>query len=164
MRAITIFVLSLAAAVIGAAARADSGSVSGKVEYKGASVMFKYVYLVTSPGTFDPKATDRTLIFTDSDIGERIKGCDSVFCATGVVLNGMTVQFGSTSRITYWVVLRNQLTQISGTVVPEEVFKPRIDKTDHIAGILMIDNSAIGGPKANANFDVTLTKAFGAHP
>ena len=102
-------------------------------------------------------------MFTDADIGDKVKACESVFCATGLVLNGMTVDFGSGPRLNYWVGVNNQLKQISGTAVPDEAFKATADTADRLAGTLMIDDSDVQGPKAEATFDVTLTKAFKSH-
>ncbi|MFI5324078.1 MAG: hypothetical protein ACHQ6U_11265 [Thermodesulfobacteriota bacterium] len=160
MRTISIVVLALAAAVVfGIAARA-AGTVPGSVEYQGNSVKFTHVYLISSPDMFDPKATVRTLILTDADIGDKITACYSVFCATGLVLNGMTVEFSHNPRLTYWVGVKNQLKQVTGSAIPVEVFKPKADTPDHLAGLLMIDDSGIKGPKGTAEFDVTLTKSF----
>ena len=50
--------------------------------------------------------------------------------------------------------------QISGTSVMAEVFKAKADMPDHLAGLLLIDDSGVQGPRATAEFDVTLTKAF----
>ncbi len=164
MRTITIFVFAFAA-LAAAVVRADAGdgTVTGGVAYEGKTVEFKHVYMITGPDVFDPNVTVRTLLFTDADIGGKVKACDSVFCAAGLVLNGMTVDFGSRPRLNYWVGVNNQLLQIGGTAITADAFKSTADTADHMAGTLMIDDSEVKGPKAEATFDVTLTKAFKAH-
>jgi hypothetical protein len=164
MRTVSIFVLAFAAAAFGLAVHAAAeGTVTGNVEFDGFTVNFKHVYLLTAPDVFDPKAVVRTLIFTDADISNRIKLCDSVFCATELVLNGMTVEFSSNPRLTYWVGVKNQIKQISGSAIPAEVFRAKVNTPNHLAGVLMIDDYGIKGPKATAEFNVTLTKAFKTH-
>jgi hypothetical protein len=164
MRKIATFIFTVAAlAAAGVWANAADGTVKGSVAYEGMTVEFKHVYMITGPDVFDPKATVRTLLFTDADIGDKVKACDSVFCATGLVLNGMTVDFGSRPRLNYWVSANNQLLQISGTAIIADAFKSTADTADHLAGTLIIDDSEVKGPKAEATFDVTLTKAFKAH-
>ena len=164
MRNIAIFVFAVAAsAAAGMLAHAAEGTVKGSVAYEGMTVDFKHVYMITGPDVFDPKATVRTLLFTDADIGDKVKACESVFCATGLVLNGMTVDFGSRPRFNYWVGVNNQLLQIGGTAITADAFKSTADTADHLAGTLIVDDSEVKGPKAEATFDVTLTKAFTAH-
>ncbi|MGH7851270.1 MAG: hypothetical protein ACREOP_13315 [Thermodesulfobacteriota bacterium] len=164
MRNIAIFVFAVAAfAAAGMLAHAAEGTVKGSVAYEGMTVEFKHVYMITGPDVFDPKVTVRTLLFTDADIGDKVKACDSVFCATGLVLNGMTVDFGSRPRFNYWVGVNNQLLQIGGTAITADAFKSTADTADHLAGTLIIDDSEVKGPKAEATFGVTLTKAFTAH-
>lgn len=158
-----LITLILLVTVFAVNAGAGEGTVKGNVVYEGMTVDFKHVYLITGPNVFKPEETVRTLIFTDADLGDKIKACDSVFCATGLVLNGMTVEFTSSPRLNYWVTANNQLMQISGTALPDESFKPKANTADHIAGVLMIDDSDVNGPKAQAEFDVTLTKSFTTH-
>ena len=164
MRRFSIFVLALAAvAALGVSAGAAEGTVKGSVMYEGKTATFKHVYLITGPDVFDPKFTDRTLLFTTDDIGDKLMACDSVFCATGLVMNGMTVEWGPNPRLNYWVGINNQLIQIGGTAIPGEAFKAKADTPDHLAGVLLIDDSEVQGPAATAEFDVTLTKAFKTH-
>ena len=164
MRTISIFVLALiAVAALGVAAGAAEGTVTGSVMYEGKTVTFKHVYMITGPDAFDPKFTDRTLLFTADDIGAKLMACESVFCAEGLVINGMTLEWGPNPRLNYWVGVNNQLIQIGGTAIPGEVFKAKADTPDHLAGLLLIDDTKVQGPAATAEFDVTLTKAFKTH-
>ncbi|HSV52055.1 MAG TPA: hypothetical protein VLJ57_08060 [Burkholderiaceae bacterium] len=134
---------------------------SGTVTYKARSATFKYAYLIKGPDAVDPKVTIRELILTANDIGAKLNACKTMSCASGLVEEGMTVDFGAGPRLNYWLALNNQMVQYSGTAVPA-VFTAKQNDAARLAGTLRIDAAAAGGPRVDVEFDVGLTKEFAA--
>ncbi len=132
---------------------------TGSLEYKGHSAEFKYAWLVTGPSDFEPGTTVRRLVLSSTDIGAKLKSCATFSCTDGVVTEGMTADFTGGPRIEYWVVMNGQKIQYSGTAMPD-TFTASADDPGHLAGTLAIDDTAAGGPKLTAVFDVTVLKGF----
>ncbi len=141
----------------GIAIAADKAT--GSLDYKGRGAEFKYAWLVTGPSDFDAGTTIRRIVLSSTDIGAELKSCTTFSCTDGVVSEGMTADFTGGPRIEYWVVMNDQMIQYSGTAMPA-TFTASADDPGHLAGTLAIDDSAAGGPKITAVFDVTVLKDF----
>jgi len=153
--------MAAVAAFVPAAATADS--TSGTINYQSKSgpivVNVTNVYMIKGPDAVSHKAM-RELIFTSADVGAKLQTCASMMCASGNVLEGMTVDFDVVPRLNYWVVGNGQKVQYSGTVKPDESLKLIADSAEHLAGSLTIDDSATGGATVNVKFDATIFKQF----
>ena len=84
----------------------------------------------------------------------------SLSCASGIVLEGMTVDFDAGPRLNYWVVGNGQKIQYSGTARPDETLKLTADTAERLEGMLTIDDGAAGGAKVNVSFDATLSNQY----
>lgn len=142
-------------------APAAGDTANGTIKLKVKTVELKYAYLVKGPGSFDPNKTVSTIILTPDDISQKISECKSLSCAGGIS-EGMTIgkeDFGSTTRVVYWVVTKGSMMQYSGnTNVSALVLST--DKPDRMAGKLSVDDSAADGPKIDVEFDSPLAKDF----
>ena len=153
--------LVAAAAFVPAAATADPAS--GTINYQSKAgpivVNVANVYMVKGPDAVSGK-TIRQLIFTSADVGAKLQACATMSCASGNVMEGMTVDFDVGPRLNYWVVGNGQKVQYSGTAKPDETLKLSADTPEHLAGTLTIDDGAMGGAKVNVKFDTTTVKQF----
>ena len=154
----SIFVL-MAACMPANFVLAAGNDASGTLAYKGRTVAFKYAWLVKGPYVRDPVRTVRRLILSANDIGAAIQACKTVSCVDGQVTEGMTVDFDVSPRLDYWVALNGQKIQYSGAAMPD-AFSARANDPGHLAGKLAIDDVAAGGPRVEAEFDVTVFKTF----
>ena len=139
-----------------ASADTTTGTISYQSKVAPIALKVANVYLVKGPDAASGK-TIRQLIFTTADLGAKLKACTSMSCASGIVLEGMTVDFDAGPRLNYWVVGNGQKIQYSGTARPDETLKLTADTAERLAGVLTIDDSAAGGAKVNVNFDATLS-------
>ena len=158
---LSALVFIAAAALLSAAAHADPAS--GTIDYRSKAgavvVTVANVYLVTGPDAVSRK-TIRELIFTSADIGAKLQACATMSCASGIVTEGMTVDFDVSPRLNYWVVGNGQKIQYSGTAKPDATLKLTADTAQRLAGTLTIDDGAMGGAKVNVTFDATVFKQF----
>jgi hypothetical protein len=142
------------------AAFAADGTAKGTVVYKSKgetiTANIKHVWLVKGPDAIDPKTTIRRLIFSATDIGAKVKACKNMGCTTNDLGEGMTVDLDIPPRLNYWIVLKGQRVQYSGTVVPEAL-KASTNTPARLAGKLTIDSSGAGGGKVDIDFDTPLT-------
>ena len=138
---------------------AAGNDASGTLAYKGRTVAFKYAWLVKGPYDRDPVRIVRRLILSANDISTAIQACKTVSCVDGQVTEGMTVDFDVSPRLDYWIALNGQKVQYSGAVMPD-AFSASANEPGHLAGKLAIDDVAAGGPRAEAEFDVTVFKTF----
>ncbi len=149
--------LLIAAGFATAAHAADTAT--GNLNYKGRSVDFKYAWLVTGPSDLEPGKSIRKLVLSPTDISAKLQACKTFSCTDGQVEEGMTADFTGGPRINYWVVMNGQKIQYSGTATPDSL-KARANDPSHLAGRLAIDDTAAGGPKLSAEFDVAVLKDF----
>ena len=149
--------LLLGAGIATATHAADTAS--GSLHYQGRSVAFKYAWLVSGPSDFEAGKTVRRLVLSTTDIGAKLRACKTFSCIDGDVMEGMTVDFTGGPRLNYWTVMNGQKVQYSGTAKPD-AFAARANDPGHLAGRLAIDDTAAGGPKLDAEFDVTVLKDF----
>lgn len=144
-----------------ASAYAAGGTAKGTIKIKDKTVDVKYAYLVKGPDAFDSSKTVSTVIITPNDISKEITECKSASCASGIT-EGMTVgkeDFGSTTRVVYWVVTNAGMMQYSGNDDLSALVLTT-DTADRMAGKLTIDDSAADGPKIDVEFDAPLAKEF----
>jgi hypothetical protein len=149
----------LAASVPGNFAIAAGNQAKGTLMYQAYSVTLKYAWLVKGPYERDPGKTIRRLILSANDIGAKLQACKTMSCAGGQVTEGMTVDFDTPPRLGYWVAVNGQKVQYSYGALPE-AFVARANNAGRLAGKLAIDDVAAGGPKVDAEFDVTVFKEF----
>jgi len=150
----------LAALSAGSAVAADSAS--GTIAYQSKSgplqVNVTHVYLVQGPDATTGKTT-RKLIFSASDLGGKIKSCQTMSCPDGSLDAGMTVDIDVGSRLNYWFAGNDQRVQYSGTT-RRDALVLTTDSPQRVAGKLAIDDSAAGGVKASLSFDAALSKQY----
>jgi hypothetical protein len=142
-------------------AYAAGGTAKGAIKIKDKTVDVKYAYLVKGPDAFDSSKTVSTVIITPGDISQKISECKNASCASGIT-EGMTVgkeDFGSTTRVVYWVVTNDGMMQYSGNDDVSALVLTT-DTADRMAGKLTIDDSAADGPKIDVEFDAPLAKEF----
>ena len=157
---LTALIVVVAVACMPAHVAFAAGSdASGALAYKGGTVTFKYAWLVKGPYERDSTKTVRRLILSSKDIGAEIQACKTMSCADGKVTEGMTMDFDVSPRLDYWIALNGQKVQYSGAAMPD-AFAARANDPAHLAGKLAIDDVAAGGPKVDAEFDVTVFKTF----
>ena len=136
---------------------------SGTINYQSKSgpiaINVANVYLVKGPDAVSGK-TVRQLVFVPADIGAKLKACATLSCVSGLLNEGMTVDFDVSPRLNYWVVGNGQKVQYSGTAKPEETLKLTTDTPEQMAGTLTIDDSKAGGAKVNVKFDAKTAKSF----
>ncbi|MEO6283531.1 MAG: hypothetical protein ABIN80_04495 [Dyadobacter sp.] len=134
----------------------------GKLVYKGPKKTFnvdlQFARFVIGPDAFDDKKKIRRLIFTGTNIDEKIKSCDAMNCVD-VHIEGLQVDLDAAPRLLYWVSLNGQLVQYSGTAVTETL-SLTTDSQERLAGTLKFDQSAAGGPTVEVTFDAPLLKTF----
>ena len=92
--------MAAVAAFVPAAATADTAS--GTINYQSKSgpivVNVTNVYMIEGPDAVSHKAM-RELIFTSADVGAKLQTCASMMCASGNVLEGMTVDFDVETKL-----------------------------------------------------------------
>ena len=131
----------------------------GNLSYKGRTAALKYAWLATGPSDMEPGKTVRRLVLSSTDIGAKLQACKTFSCTDGSVTEGATVDFTGGPRLNYWTAMNGQKIQYSGTARPE-TFAARVNDAGHLAGRLAIDDTAAGGPKLDAEFDVKVLKDF----
>ena len=144
--------IALAAAL---PALAADGTAKGTVVYKDNTAAIKHVWLVKGPDAVDPKKTIRHLIFSAADIGAKVKACKTMSCVDSDLNDGVTVDLDAGPRLNYWVVLKGQKIQYSGTAKPETL-TASANTPAKVAGKLAIDDSKAGGGKIDIEFDAPL--------
>jgi hypothetical protein len=133
----------------------------GTVTQAGRSATMRYAWLVVGPDAVDPKKTIREVVLSANDIGAKLKACTRMGCASGLVDEGMTIDFDAGPRLNYWVSLSGQRVQYSGTEPPAS-FVATANDGKRIAGRLRIDKKSAGGPTLDVEFDAPLAKTFTA--
>jgi len=155
-----IILATLAALLSGTvAAEPASGTINYQSKSGPIAINVANVYLVKGPDAVSGK-TVRQLVFVPADIGAKLKACATLSCVSGLLNEGMTVDFDVSPRLNYWVVGNGQKVQYSGTAKPEETLKLTTDTPEQMAGTLTIDDSRAGGAKVNVKFDAKTAKSF----
>ena len=170
--------LAVAALLMAATSACAADKVSGKVGYEPNSVAIKYGWLVQGPDInfdtgangdlYDPKnPTMLRIILSATDIGDKIKACVNLSCATGALTDGMYIDVSDTK------------VKIEGKPVDDRFYEIRLTagdtkfnsgtksgnlklstkKSDHLAGSLHMLEFA-DNVKVDVDFDLTLVKVF----
>jgi len=145
----------------GGSASAADGTAKGTLTYSSKTGVItmtpKYAYLVIGPDAVDTSMIIRHLILSPDDLGAKIAACNTMSCTDAGLDNGMTVDLGAGPRLNYWVVLNDQRVQYSGTQRLASLALTT-DSRSRLAGRLVFDASAAGGPKVEIEFDAPLLK------
>jgi hypothetical protein len=152
MHARTLAAITLALAMPVLAA---DGTAKGTVVYKGNTAAIKHVWMVKGPDVVDPRKTVRLLVFSATDIGAKVKACQKMTCVDSGLDDGVTAFLDAGERINYWVALKGQRIQYSGTA-KLETLKATANTPQRVAGKLAIDDSKAGGARIDIDFDVPL--------
>ena len=134
-------------------------SASGAISFKDAKGPVKYGFLVRGPDEMDPSKTVLRLYLSSVDIGTKVKAAKTFSDADNALGDGAMVDFGDARHLGYAIRLNGERVQYSGGT-DGEAFKLTTNKPDHLAGNVQIDDSASGGAKVDATFDLTLVKTF----
>ena len=134
-------------------------SASGAVSFQAAKGAVKYGFLVRGPDEMDPSKTVLRLYLSSADIGAKVKAAKTFSDADNALTDGAMVDFGDARHLGYAIRLNGERVQYSGGT-NAEAFKLTTKKPDHLAGKVQIDDSASGGAKVDATFDLTLVKTF----
>ncbi|MGA9340882.1 MAG: hypothetical protein WBV61_00935 [Rhodanobacteraceae bacterium] len=153
-----IVILALVAATTATTAIA-ADKASGTVAQAPASTQIKYAWMVRGPDEMDPSHTVLRIYLSSVDIGAKIKACKSLSCADQALEDGAMVDFSDARHLGYAVRLDHERVQYSGGT-DQGAFTLSINKPDHLAGKLHIDDSAFNGARVDAQFDVTLANTF----
>jgi opacity protein-like surface antigen len=154
----TVFgVSAMALGLCSTALAADSAS--GTIGFKSASGTIKHGCLVRGPDEMDPSHMVLRIYLSADDISAKVKACKDLSCADGAMGDGAMVDFSDARHLGYAVRLNNERMQYSGGT-DAGAFKLTTNKPDHLAGAVHIDDSAAGGAKVDATFDLTLAATF----
>ncbi len=134
-------------------------SASGAISLKAAKGAVKYGFLVRGPDDMDPSKTVLRLYLSSVDIGAKIKAAKTFSEADRALEDGAMVDFSDARHLGYAMRLNGERVQYSGGT-NGEAFTLTTNKPDHLAGKVHIDDSASGGAKVDATFDLTLVKTF----
>lgn len=149
--------------VVGAALVAAQGTARGTATYtskKGPlTVTFTHAAAVSGPDITG--APIRKIVLSTRDVTAELKACDSMLkCSDGGIREGLTVDLGKEPRHGYWFVANGQLVQYSGMIKPEAVTLTT-DSPTRVAGTLVFDQQAAGGPVVKVTFDAPVLKTLG---
>jgi hypothetical protein len=151
------------AAILLLAGTASAESAGGAIDYASkvgtVTVAVKHAYLVEGPDVASGKNI-RRIVLSVADVASKINACGNMMCSDGDLAEGMTVDIGAGPRLNYWIVANGQRIQYSGTAVPASI-KLTVDTAQRVAGTLVIDDRAAGGPSIRVDFDAPLLKQFG---
>ena len=151
--------LALALVVPMAAIAADKAS--GTVQFHGKTGSVTHAWMVRGPDEMDASKTLLRIYLSSADISARIKACKTLSCADTALEDGAMVDFSDASHLGYAVRLDGERVQYSGGT-SADAFALSTSKPDHLAGKLHIDDSAAGGARVDADFDLALANTFTA--
>ena len=134
-------------------------SASGTVSFQAAKGSVKNGFLVRGPDEMDPSKTVLRLYLSSGDIGAKIKAAKTFSEADKALEDGAMVDFSDARHLAYAIRLNGERVQYSGGT-DQDAFTLTTNKPDHLAGKVHIDDSASGGAKVDATFDLTLLKTF----
>lgn len=149
-----------AAVLFPATLLAAGNEAKGTFVYKGKTVNLKHAYLIKGPDAVT-KQPIRRVILSSVDLSKAIAKCTKMMCTDGGLDEGLSLNFEDGPRIYYWMVMNDQRVQYSGTE-PVKSFAASADDAKRIAGKLVFDKTAAGGPKVDVEFDAALVKELTA--
>ena len=139
------------AAVVSAVAK---GTAVYKAKTRTVTVTFKHAFLVKQPEVGSGKPI-RRVVLSVADVSAALKACKTSACTDGGIGEGMTVDFDSGERLSFWFVANDQLIQHSGTTL-KAAASLTTDTPTRLAGTLKFDASSAGGPVVDVTFDANL--------
>lgn len=154
----TKFVWSVLALAASTAALAADGA-SGTISFHGHAGAIKHAWMVRGPDEMDAGKTVLRIYLSSADIGAKIKACKTLSCADAALEDGAMIDYGDASHLAYAVRLEGERVQYSGAT-DRDAFTLSTTRPDHLAGKLHIDDSAAGGAKIDAQWDVALANTF----
>jgi hypothetical protein len=134
-------------------------SASGTITFKSGKCVVKSGWLVRGPDEMDPSKTVLRIYLSSVDIGAKIKACKTLNCADGALTDGAMVDFSDARHLAYAVRLNGERLQYSGGTYGE-AFTLTTSEPNRLVGKLHIDDTAKGGAKVDANFDLTVVNTF----
>ena len=134
-------------------------SAIGTVSFQAAKGSVKHGFLVRGPDEMDPSKTVLRLYLSSGDIGAKIKAAKTFSEADNALEDGAMIDFSDARHLAYAIRLNGERVQYSGGT-DQDAFTLTTNKPDHVAGKVHIDDSASGGAKVDATFDLTLLKTF----
>lgn len=132
---------------------------SGTVSFKAATGAVKYAWMVRGPDEMDASKTVLRIYLSGADIGAKVKACKTLSCADQSLVDGAMVDYSDARHLGYAVRLNGERVQYSGGT-DGAAFALSTNTPDHLAGKLHIDDSAVGGAKVDADFDLGLANTF----
>ncbi len=140
-----------------AAIAADHGT--GSIVLNKRTAAIQHAALVRGPDEMQPSHSILRLYLSTADMSGKIKACKTLSCADQALEDGATVDYGDSPHLAYWVRVNGGLAQYSGGT-DASAFTLSTNTPDHLAGKLHIDDTAMGGAKIDADFDLTLINTF----
>jgi hypothetical protein len=134
-------------------------SASGTITFKTGKCVVKYGWLVRGPDEMDPSKTVLRIYLSSSDVGPTIKACKTLSCADSALKDGAMIDFSDSRHLAYAVRLNGERLQYSGGT-NGEAFALTTSEPNHLVGKLHIEDTAAGGAKVDATFDLTLVNTF----
>jgi hypothetical protein len=131
----------------------------GNVSFDAHASPIKYGWLVRGPDEMNRGKIVLRMYLSSVDIGNEIKACRTLSCADSALKDGAMVDFSDTTYLAYALRLNGERLQYSGGT-NVQAFTLSTNEPGHLAGKLHIDDSAFGGGKVDAVFDLTLTSTF----
>ena len=133
--------------------------VTGTVALKTFNAPVKFAYMVRSPDEMDDSKSILRIYLSSADIGAAIKACTTLSCADHALSDGAMVDYSDAEHLAFAVRLNGERAQYSGGT-HGDAFALTTNKPDHLTGKLHIDDTAMGGAKVDADFDLGLTNTF----
>jgi hypothetical protein len=159
MRSPTVLVLGITSLIVATAAA--FGTAKGSMTYTGKgkpiTTNFTHAFLIKGPDVADQRRILRRVLLTTSDIGEKLKVCETMACVDDAFTEGLQVDWDAGPRLNYWLQLADHLVQFSGTLEPQ-AFTSKESTSKRIAGRLSFDGTPASGPKVDVEFDAPIVK------
>jgi hypothetical protein len=147
--------LAAFAAHAAAPATVSSGRAKGTLSYDGKTVTFQHAYIIK--GTESGKKI-RRLVLEGTDLRETVAAA-SYFSGASVLKEGIAIDLDLEEGLPYWMAINDGTQQISNVIDPK-LFKATANDAKRIAGKLVFDATARGGPKVDVEFDAAVTREF----
>lgn len=159
MRFRSLFAAAICAALATTASAFGTakGTMIYKAKGKDINTTFTHAFLIKGPDVVDQKKVLRRVLLTTSDIGAKLKACETMSCVDNAFTAGLQVDWDAGPRLNYWLTLSDSLVQYSGTADPKS-FTAKDNSPTHVSGKLNIDSLSSGGPKVDVEFDAPLVK------
>jgi hypothetical protein len=155
-----LLVTAICAAVAVTSASAF-GTAKGTMIYKAKgqdiTTTFTHAFLIKGPDVVDQKKILRRVLLTTSDIGAKLRACETMACVDDTFRVGLQVDWDAGPRLNYWLTLNDSLVQFSGTADPK-AFTAKTSSPTHVSGKLSFDLLASSGPQVDVEFDAPLVR------